>query len=213
MSWLRAYAAATSSTAAYEHILNAAATAGQADKLSRSTGVAYRDILADLWLLDPVPAWAPRGNPASRFAKAPKHQLADPALAARLMGFGIDALIDGQGKPLGPQGGTMLGRLFEALATLCVRVAASAAEASVSHLRTRDGDHEVDLLVERPDGMCLPMEVKLAAAVSDRDGRHLRWFRERYPDLTADLIIINTGPHAYRRRDGIGVVPLSLLSP
>jgi predicted AAA+ superfamily ATPase len=212
MDWLRAYAAATSSTASYSHILNAAA-AGQADKLARSTAVAYQDTLADIWLTDPVPAWGPVANPAARLGRTPKHQLADPALAARLLGLGVDALLDGQGRPLGPQAGTMLGRLFEALATLCVRVAASAAEARVSHLRTRDGDHEVDLVVERADGMCLPIEVKLSAAVADRDTRHLRWFRERYADLALDAIVLNTGPHAYRRADGVGVVPLALLAP
>jgi hypothetical protein len=32
------------------------------------------------------------------------------------------------------------------------------------------------------------------------------------PDLL-DALIINTGPQAYRRPDGIGVVPLGLLAP
>lgn len=35
--------------------------------------------------------------------------------------------------------------------------------------------------------------------------------REELGDECLDAIVITTGPHAYRRRDGIGVVPLALL--
>jgi predicted AAA+ superfamily ATPase len=44
MAWLRAYAAATATTASYSQILDAA-TPGQTDKPARSTSVAYRDVL------------------------------------------------------------------------------------------------------------------------------------------------------------------------
>jgi len=46
----------------------------------------------------------------------------------------------------------LLGALFESLVTLGVRTYAQRAEASVGHLRTHRGDHEVDLIVERDDG-------------------------------------------------------------
>jgi hypothetical protein len=59
LGWLRAYAAATSTTASYTAVLDAA-TAGVSDKPARSTTIAYRDVLTQLWLLDPVPAWGPR---------------------------------------------------------------------------------------------------------------------------------------------------------
>ena len=107
----------------------------------------------------------------------------------------------------------MLGRLFESLVTLCVRVPAQAAEASVSHLRTRNGDHEIDLVLARGDGRALAIEVKLANTVTDRDVRHLQWFTQRMGNSLRDAIIINTGPNAYRRSDGVGVVPLGLLAP
>ncbi|MDE9367246.1 DUF4143 domain-containing protein [Luteipulveratus sp. YIM 133132] len=207
LAWLRAYAAATSSTASYSNLLDAA-TSGQSDKPSRSTSIAYRDALTQLWLVDPVPAWTPSGHPLSRLAQTPKHHLADPALAARLLGLSVDALLDGDGNPLGPQAGSMLGRLFESLATLCVRVVAQAADAAVGHLRTRNGDHEIDLVVVRDDGKVLAVEVKLATTVTDQDTKHLRWLADRLGDSLLDAIVIYTGPNAYRRRDGIGVVPL-----
>ena len=107
----------------------------------------------------------------------------------------------------------MLGHLFESLVTLCVRVPAQAAEADVAHMRTRNGDREVDLVVVRDDGRLLAIEVKLANAIDDRDVRNLRWLGEQLGDRLLDAVVINTGPAAYRRTDGIGVVPLGLLAP
>lgn len=211
LAWLRAYAAATATTASYSQILDAA-TPGQADKPARSTSIAYRDVLTSLWLIDPVPAWAPGGNLLTRLGQAPKHHLADPALAARLLGLGSEALLDGDGTPVGPQAGTMLGHLFESLVTLCVRVPAQAAEAQVAHLRTRNGDHEIDLVLVRDDGRVLAIEVKLSTTITDQDAKHLHWLTDRLGGRLLDAIIINTGPHAYRRRDGIGVIPLGLLT-
>lgn len=211
LAWLRAYAAATATTASYSQILDAA-TPGQADKPARSTSIAYRDVLTSLWLIDPVPAWAPGGNLLTRLGQAPKHHLADPALAARLLGLGSDTLLEGDGTPVGPQAGTMLGHLFESLVTLCVRVPSQAAEAQVAHLRTRNGDHEIDLVLVRDDGRVLAIEVKLATTITDQDTKHLHWLADRLGGRLLDAIIINTGPHAYRRRDGIGVIPLGLLT-
>lgn len=210
--WLRAYAAATSTTASYTAILDAA-TAGIVNKPDRGTTATYRDALTQIWILDPVPAWTASGSPLNRLQQTPKHHLVDPALAARLLGLSTDALLDGQGHLLGPQQGTMLGALFESLATLCVRVAAQAAEAEVRHLRTRNGDHEIDLVVMRPDGRVLAMEVKLTSSVSDSDVRHLTWLRETLGARVLDTAVVNTGPSAYRRADGIAVIPLALLAP
>lgn len=210
MAWLRAYASAISSTASYSQILDAA-TPGQGEKPARSTTIAYRDVLSSLWLLDPVPAWSPMGSPMTRLGQAPKHHLADPALGARLLGLSPRALLRGDGMPLDSRAGSLLGALFESLVTLCVRVPAQAAEADVFHLRTRNGDHEVDLVVVRPDGRVVAVEVKLAGAVDDRDVKHLVWLKSQLGDRLLDAIVINTGPYAYRRPDGIGVVPLGLL--
>jgi hypothetical protein len=110
----------------------------------------------------------------------PKHQFADPAFAARLLGVGVDALVEGgEGAAHVPRDGTVLGPLFEALVTLSVRRYAQAAEAEVKHLRTKGGRHEVDLIVERPDGRVVALEVKLSGKVCDEDVKHLLWLRER----------------------------------
>lgn len=210
--WLTAYAAATATTASFETIRDAA-TSGHGEKPAKTTTLPYRDILERLYVLDPVSAWLPSVR-IGELGAAPKHHLADPALATTLLGLGADALLAGdQGAIRVPRVGTLLGALFESLVALSARVYAQASEASVSHLRTHRGEHEVDLIVERLDRRCVALEIKLAAVVDDSDVKHLLWLRERLgPDLL-DAAVITTGPEAYRRPDGIAVVPAALLGP
>lgn len=211
--WMAAYAAASSTTTSFEKIRDAA-TGGEGEKLSKAAARPYRNALERLWILDPVPAWQPTRRHLSRLAAAPKHQLADPALAARLLGATPEALLDDEelGPPI-PRDGTLLGALFESLVALSVRVYAQDAEARVGHLRTFSGDREVDLVVERQDGRVVAIEVKLVRTVRDRDLGHLRWLGERLGGELLDAIVVTTGEVAYRRADGIGVVPAALLGP
>jgi predicted AAA+ superfamily ATPase len=209
--WMTAYAAASSTAASFETIRDAA-TGGQGEKPAKTTVGPYRDVLERLWVLDPVPAWAPTRSHIRRLSQPPKHQLADPALAARLLGLDAGALLGGNdaGPPI-PRDGTLLGALFESLLTLSLRVYAQAAEARVFHLRTSGGEHEVDLIVERADGRVVAVEVKLARDVGDADVRHLGWLAERLGDELLDAVVLTTGEEAYRRPDGIAVVPAALL--
>lgn len=211
--WMEAYAAASSTTTTFEKIRDAA-TRGHGETPSKPATQPYRDILERLWILEPVPAWAPTRSHIRRLTLPPKHQLADPALAARLLGVDADALLSGQpaGPPI-PRDGTLLGALFESLVTLSLRVYAQASEASVFHLRTGGGEHEVDLLAARADGRVVAVEVKLARDVEDGDLQHLKWLGGQIGDELLDAVIITTGEEAYRRRDGIAVVPASLLGP
>jgi uncharacterized protein len=71
----------------------------------------------------------------------------------------------------------------------------------------------VDLIVERPDGRVIALEVKLAADVSGDVFPHLAWMEEQLGDRLLDRVVITTGTEAYRRRDGIAVVPAALLGP
>ena len=213
LRWMAAYAAATATSASYETIRDAA-TPGEADKPAKTTTIPYRDVLERLWIVDPVPAWMSTRNPVARLTRSPKHHLVDPALAARLLGVGAEALLSGAdvGPPV-PRDGTLLGHLFESLVTLSVRVYAQAAEATVGHLRTAGGQQEVDLVVEREDRRVVALEVKLSGAVGDRDVRHLLWLREQLGDDLLDAVVVTTGPEAYRRPDGVAVVPAALLGP
>lgn len=96
--------------------------------------------------------------------------------------------------------------------TLSVRVYADAAEARTGHLRTWSGEREIDLIVEH-GRQVVAIEVKLGPTPNDRDVRHLRWLRDELGDALADAIVVTTGPVAYRRPDGIAVIPAVLLGP
>src|SRR5262249_8620051 len=155
-------------------------------------------VLAQLWLLDPLPGWSATQSSFARLGTSPKHHLADPALAARLLGADTSSLLDDSAPGrAAPRTTSLLGALFESLVTLSVRVYAQAAEATVQHLRTRGGEHEVDLIVTRADRRVVALEVKLAATVDDHDVTHLRWLRERLGTDLLDAAVITTGPHAY----------------
>ncbi len=210
--WLAAYAAATATAASFEAIRDAA-TSGEGDKPAKTTTQPWHDALVRLWILDPVPAWQPTHNDLNRLAQAPKHHLADPALAVRLLGLDGDALLNGaEAHPQILRGGSLLGRLFESLVTLSLRVYAQANGAGLRHLRLHGGQREIDLIVERADRRILAIEVKLSRTVSDDDVRHLLWLKDRIGDDLLDAIVIHTGPEAYRRRDGVGVIPAAMLA-
>lgn len=83
-------------------------------------------------------------------------------------------------------------------------------------MRSRNVDHEVDLIVERRDDRILAIEVKLIAVPHDRDVRHLHWLAQHIGSDLLDAVLITTGPYAYRRPGGMAVVPGStawLLTP
>lgn len=210
--WLAAYAAATATTASYETIRDAA-TAGENDKPAKTTTIPYRDALERLWLLDPLEAWAPTGSHLNRLVAAPKHHVADPALACRLVGLDAGALLSGEGPPSIRREGSFLGSLVESMVAMSVRTFATANQARVSHFRTKGGEREVDLIVERADHRIVAVEVKLAASVEDRDVANLRWLRSSLGERMLDAAVITTGSYAYRRPDGIAVIPLALLGP
>lgn len=213
LRWMRAYAAATSGTASYEKIRRAAVGRDE-PLLSRNAAAPYREVLQRLFQLDPVSAWASAGSHLNRVTLPDKHQLVDPALAARLLRVGAGDLLTGTGPaPLTPKDGGLLGALFESLVTLSVRVYAQAAEAAVGHFRAYAGEREVDLIVKGDSGRVIAIEVKLAATPSERDGRHMHWLEQQIGDELLDKLIITTGGNAYRRHDGIAVVPAALLGP
>lgn len=151
-----------------------------------------------------MPAWNSLRNPLKAIRLSPKHQLVDPALALTLQRLGPRDLTSQRRNHL-------LGPLFESLATLSVRAAATATGASVSHLRTAKGLQEVDLIAESFDGRQIGFEVKLAVSVNDADVRHLLWLRRQFPEDVVDLAVLYSGPVTYRRPDGVACIPLDLL--
>jgi predicted AAA+ superfamily ATPase len=134
-AWLAAYAAATSTSTAYSKILDTAA-AGLANKPAKETTLAYRDALSSLWLLDALPPWIPSHNHLDRLGQSARHHLADPALAARLLGLDDAALLRAEHSL---SEGTILGALFEHLVAL---VDATTLPSSRWHCSARDSGQD-----------------------------------------------------------------------
>jgi len=72
---------------------------------------------------------------------------------------------------------------------------------------------ENDIIVESNDRKIVALEVKLSDTIDDSDVRHLHWLKQQMGSLLVDAAVLNTGQYAYRRRDGIAVIPLVLLGP
>ena len=201
--WLEAYAASTAAAASLEKIRNAAVR-GDGLLPSKQTTLNYHNALRRLWIVDDLEGWSPSSSRLTTVNQAPKRYLADPALALSLLGLDSSALM---------KDGFLFRSMLESLAALTLRVFAQAAESRVRHLRTRGGRREVDFIIERRDGRVLAVEVKLARRINDRDTAHLLWLKNLLGARWIGGAVLNTGPIAYRRPDGIAVVPLALLGP
>ncbi|MDR1014660.1 MAG: DUF4143 domain-containing protein [Coriobacteriales bacterium] len=212
--WLTAYAAAISSTAGYNLILDNA-TAGVAEKPATRTTIAYREALERLWLIEELPAWLDGENYYARLKRTPKHYLADPAFAVQLLDISIDRLL-GQPSQHLPETrfdgryGNIVGRLFEALLYQSLCAYAAVLEAEMFYFHTEKGEREIDFILTQ-GSRTIAVEVKAAPFVDDADVRHLVWLKKAMGGRLADALIITTGPLAYRRPDGIAVVPAALL--
>lgn len=201
--WLEAYAASTAAVTSLEKIRNATVR-GDGLAPSKQTTLNYHNALRRLWIVDEVEGWSPSSSRFTTVNQAPKRYLADPALALSLLGLDSSALM---------RDGFLFGRMLESLAALTLRVFAQAAEGRVRHLRTRGGHREVDFIIERRDGHVLALEVKLSRRIDDRDASDLLWLKNLLGPRWIGGAVLNTGPVAYRRPDGIAVIPLALLGP
>lgn len=211
--WLAAFADATATRTTHTKIARSA-TSVSGETPSRPTYEKYHTALTQLKITDVLKPWRPRTNPLGQLLVSPVHHLVDPALVPPLLGIDLEGLLAGeQGTFASDHEGTLVGRLFESLLVQSVRVYAQHAGATVWGLRTRDGNHEVDLIVQRRDGRVVAIEVKLSAAADADAIAHLHWLRRKLGTRLLDAIIITTGTHAFRRSDDIGVVPAALLGP
>ena len=85
--------------------------------------------------------------------------------------------------------------------------------AKLAHLRTKDTRHEVDLILITDAGKIIGIEVKLSPTVTDDNVKHLLWLKANAKTDVLDLVVVTTGNTAFRRKDGVAVVPLALLGP
>ena len=147
--------------------------------------------------------YAPQLRSRTRLGAAAKRNLADPSLAAALLGADAERLRTDL---------ETLGFLFESMAIRDIQVYAQAIGATVHHYRERSGDLEIDIVVERPDGAWMGIEVKLGThRIDDAAGSLLALADRRVTRSPEALVVVTGGQYAYRRADGVAVVPLGAL--
>ncbi|MCL2046333.1 MAG: DUF4143 domain-containing protein, partial [Oscillospiraceae bacterium] len=175
----------------------------------------YREALENLWLLDELQPWIDGESFFSNLKLSPKHYLADPAFATFLLGLDENSLTGGAGwspraERFDEKYGSIIGRLFESLVHLSLNTYVSVNNAKLYFAKTQRGEREIDFVIQK-DSRVIACEVKFSPVVDASDGKHLRWFMEKVGPDCCDAMIISTGSAAYRREDGIAVVPAALL--
>ena len=173
------------------------------------TGAAYLDALERLLLVEPQPAWSPRLRSRATLRQAPVRHFVDPSLAAAALRATPERLLGDL---------RFLGFLFESLVVRDLRIYAQPVEAEVFHYREKDG-LEADAVVDAGDGRWAAFEVELgerwvdeAAANLLRLQARMRGNRDGYGEPSA-LAVVIPGGAAYRRPDGVSVVPAATLGP
>jgi uncharacterized protein len=183
-------------------VLNVAGAAS-AIGMEKSTAENYTKLLEAVFLVHQLPAWG--RTLASSVAAAPKIHVIDSGLAARLLRLTEPKLAAASASAL-----TEFGHLLETFVVGEVSKQLDWLDAPVErgHWRTHDGA-EVDLILERHDGMVVALEVKAASRVSPSDLRSLLALRRRLGGQFLGGVLLYTGAHAYNHPDGITVVPVS----
>jgi predicted AAA+ superfamily ATPase len=141
-------------------------------------------------------------NLGQRAVKAPKLYLSDPGLFAALLSADARRVREDDG---------FAGALFETfVATELERLASWSLEA-LSFWHYREGEREVDVIVERPSGEIVAVEVKASATVRARDFRGLTHLRERIGQRLLSGVVLYAGERTLPFGDGLWAVPLQAL--
>ena len=174
---------------------------------------AHLDILRRIFLVDEVPGWVPASRSPKRMRVKPKRYFADPSLPVALLGLSPAALL---------QDWQTFGLVFENLVMRDLDVYARALDlvvASPIRYYHDDSGLEVDAIIERVDGSWAAIEVKVGLDKVDEGVANLMRMRDkvcankraRAPEPVFMAVITGTGEAAYRRGDGIYVIPIRAL--
>ncbi|MCL2106147.1 MAG: DUF4143 domain-containing protein [Oscillospiraceae bacterium] len=179
---------------------------GSDGDLDDETTADYLSALERLMVIDNLPAWNTHIRSADMLRKSPKRHFADPSLAVGALGLSADKLTADL---------NFFGLLFESLVIRDLRIYADASGGSVFHYRDSRGT-EVDAIVEYADGTWGAFEIKLGIGAADEAAANLKKFAGKIDTdkvkPPAALTVITGNGFAYRRPDGVNVVPMSALT-
>jgi len=205
--FLRSYARSVATQASMATI--AADTAGSDGPIRNHTALDYADALTRLMVVEDQPAWAPHLRSRSILRNAPKRHLVDPSLAVAALRAGPQQL---------RQDMELFGFLFESMVVRDLRVYAQAADAEVLHYRDNTG-LEVDAIIAGHAGSWAAFEVKLGGKPGvEEAAANLLSFRDRVDtgrmgEPGALAVVVGSGVYAFRREDGVWVVPIGVCGP
>ena len=202
---LREYARVTATQAKQSSIRSDLRQRGT--ELSRDTVDSYIATLRRLYVIQDLSAWSPSLRARSRITKTPARHLADPSIAVAALGANPDSLLHDM---------PTFGLLFESLCVRDLRVYVQVLKGEVLHYKD-EGGLEADAVISLRDGRYALFEMKLGTWEIDEGADSLRRLSGKVnqdvmgpPSFCA---VVVPGGYAYRRDDGVFVIPITCLRP
>lgn len=173
--------------------------------ISDKTISSYMNALRRIFVVEDLPAWSPSLRSKTAIRTSPKRHFVDPSVATGVLRTNPEGIL---------KDFEYFGFLFEALCTRDIRVYAQTNDGDVFHYRDKS-DLESDLVVRLRDGRWAAVEVKLGNKQIDEAAKNLLALRGRINEdkmgQASFLMVITGGQYAYRRKDGVLVVPVACL--
>ena len=173
--------------------------------LSDKTIAEYYNALQRIFIAEPMPAWSPSLRSKTAIRTSNKHHFVDPCIATAVMRVNPSGIL---------QDFEYFGFLFEALCARDLRVYAQYNDGEVFHYRDKNG-LEADMIVALRDGRWGAIEVKLGNKQIEEAAENLLKLKGkintekmREPSF---LMVITGGEFAFKRDDGVLVVPIACL--
>ena len=203
---LRSLARNESTEAANTAIL-ADVTSGGAHQMHINTLVDYIRTLESIYVVDDLPAWCPKLRSKTVVRTSPIRHFSDPAIGAFFLNASANDLL---------QDPETFGLYFESLVIRDLRAYATPLGGQVLHYRDKSG-LEADAIIHLSDGRWAAFEVRLGRGAIDSAAKHLLKLKERVDSEQegdpAFLAVVTYTGFAYRRNDGVFVIPIGCLGP
>lgn len=176
-------------------------------ELSDKTIYSYLNALKSIFVIEDMGAWNPNLRSKSAIRSSDTRYYADPSIACAALGMGPDDLINDL---------NTFGLIFECLCARDLRVYAQTLDGMVYHFRDKTG-LECDAVVHLRNGSYGLIEVKLGGESLINEGAsNLLTLRDRLDTTRMKapsfmMVLTGVGDYAYRRTDGVLVVPIGCL--
>lgn len=206
-TWLRSIMRSYARNISTEASLSTIRNDMQSDQPSDVTVAEYIDALKRAFVIQDMEAWNPKLRSKTAVRTSPTRHFCDPSIAAVMLGATPEKLIHDF---------DTFGLLFESLCIHDLRVYADAMGGDVKHYRDKTG-LEADAVVVLPDGRWGAIEVKMGNSRIEEGAQHLLKLANRveskHEGKPSFLMVLTSTQTAYKRDDGVFVVPLATLAP